>query len=225
MPQTTYEKSSERKSLWNVLENPFVYRLSQAVLAPRAEERIIREVKKAVGPSLPAGRHLDIGCGPKSYLWQMGLAPIGIDLIHGYNIHFRKNGKAAITGSASALPFRDESFDTVWNFGLLHHLSDKIAIQALAEMLRVVRPGGRVFLFDGVLPRSAWRQPVMWTQRKLDRGRHMRKQEALEVLLVDRSRWRLQRFRYCFWGQEGIFGIYQKPYRHLEGNELGKKNA
>jgi ubiquinone/menaquinone biosynthesis C-methylase UbiE len=47
---------------------------------------------------------------------------------------------------ATQLPFPDESFDTVLSFIMLHHVIDWE--KALAEAVRVLRPGGRLLGFD-----------------------------------------------------------------------------
>lgn len=47
---------------------------------------------------------------------------------------------------ATQLPFPDESFDTVLSFIMLHHVVDWE--KAIAEAVRVLRPGGRLLGFD-----------------------------------------------------------------------------
>lgn len=47
---------------------------------------------------------------------------------------------------ATQLPFPDEAFDTVLSFIMLHHVIDWE--KALAEAVRVLRPGGRLLGFD-----------------------------------------------------------------------------
>jgi ubiquinone/menaquinone biosynthesis C-methylase UbiE len=42
------------------------------------------------------------------------------------------------------LPFRDGSFDFVWSWGVIHHSS--VTERCLAEITRVLRPGGRIML-------------------------------------------------------------------------------
>jgi len=49
-----------------------------------------------------------------------------------------------VEADAEALPFPDASFDFVWSWGVLHHSAD--TGRALAEVARVLRPGGRLAL-------------------------------------------------------------------------------
>jgi SAM-dependent methyltransferase len=53
-------------------------------------------------------------------------------------------------GNAEALPFVSESFDLVFCRSALHHMADPA--QAVAEMVRTCRPGGRVVLSDLIAP-------------------------------------------------------------------------
>jgi len=48
----------------------------------------------------------------------------------------------ALQGDATALDFPDATFDVVYSFGVLHHIPE--AEKAVAEIHRVLRPGGRV---------------------------------------------------------------------------------
>ena len=51
---------------------------------------------------------------------------------------------SAVQGDASRLPFADASFDFVWSWGVLLHVPDLVA--ALAQIRRVLRPGGELRL-------------------------------------------------------------------------------
>ncbi|GEM_PF-609529 len=204
----TIERGNERKFLWKILEFPPIYRFVQKVLAPGTEKVLSREIKSVLGVANSRKRYLDVGCGPQSLLSSFHLAPVGVDRVHAYCRSFQKAGGRAVTASATRLPFQDRSFDMVWNFGMFHHLSDEMVGQAITEMLRVVQPSGCVVVFDGVMPESAWRHPFAWLARKLDRGRYMRRQKALESLLVrDHQRWDIKRFTYSFWGHEGVLCV------------------
>ena len=66
------------------------------------------------------------------------------------------------------LPFADGEFDAVLNCGVLEHVDDEGA--ALAELRRVLRPGGRLFTYH--LPnRYAYTE---WLGRRLGRFHHER---------------------------------------------------
>lgn len=62
------------------------------------------------------------------------------------------------TGSVTALPYPDDTFDAVWCANTVMYLTDEELPQALAEFRRVVRAGGVVAVkdvnpaLDGILP-------------------------------------------------------------------------
>jgi ubiquinone/menaquinone biosynthesis C-methylase UbiE len=65
-----------------------------------------------------------------------------------------------VEGDAQALDFPDSSFDTVLStFSLCSIPDDR---QAVAEMRRVLRPGGRLLLADHVASSAGWARAVQW---------------------------------------------------------------
>jgi ubiquinone/menaquinone biosynthesis C-methylase UbiE len=63
-------------------------------------------------------------------------------------------------GDAHALAFPDNSFDTVvCTFSLCAIPDDR---QAVAEMRRVLRPGGRLLLADHVASSAGWARAIQW---------------------------------------------------------------
>lgn len=95
---------------------------------------------------------LDVGCswgrwcvaaGRKGYL------PIGIDPSLGVVLSAKRVvaqlgiDAQFIVGDARFLPFRHDSFDSVFSYGVLQHLSRDSAARAAAEMGRVLKPSGR----------------------------------------------------------------------------------
>jgi ubiquinone/menaquinone biosynthesis C-methylase UbiE len=54
----------------------------------------------------------------------------------------------SLLGTATELPLADESFDVVLSNYCFHHLRDSEKVHALAEIGRVLRPGGRLVFAD-----------------------------------------------------------------------------
>jgi len=186
---------------------PWLYRLTQRVAAPGADRNLSREIGRLLQELPPPGRCLDVGCGPDSILRRLGLNPVGIDLCHARVLAFARANGLAAQAEATALPFADGIFDSVWSFGLLHHLPDEAARSAIKEMRRVTHPGGFIVVVDGVLPSSVLRRPFAALIRGLDRGGWMRTQESLETLLTSGGQWNCRRLTYATTGLECVLAL------------------
>ncbi|HEY8283078.1 MAG TPA: methyltransferase domain-containing protein [Chloroflexota bacterium] len=127
---------------------------TQKLPAIQASKRLMLE-RIALAPGEAV---LDVGCGPGTDVFAMGelVGPagrlVGLDASEVMIAEARRRAKevhAPITfevGEARALPFPDGTFDVCRAERLLEHLPD--AERALAEMVRVTRPGGRILAFD-----------------------------------------------------------------------------
>ena len=80
--------------------------------------------------------------------------------------------------NAESLPFVDESFDVVYCRSSLHHFADPN--QAMAEMVRVCRIGGRIVLLDLVAPSDDVREQFDHVHRLIDPS-HVRSFLASEL--------------------------------------------
>ena len=91
---------------------------------------------------------LEVGCGSGCDLLQFakhGAVATGVDITDRHlELARQRVGSLAAVVKADMrhLPFPDASFDYVYSHGVLHHCSE--AEQAASEMLRVLRPGGRL---------------------------------------------------------------------------------
>ena len=202
-------------SIYRILEHPWVFRASQHVLAPGMDRIVTGHLVKIMAGVPGAAKILDVGCGPSSWLWKLGRQPVGLDLCHAYVRKFRLTDKKCVTASAAALPFAADSFDMVFSFCLLHHLPEDLAGHVAREMIRVTRPGGRVVVFDPVLPHYPWLRPVAWAICKLDRGRFIRSQADLESRILQTAAWSTKRITHSYLGTEGLFCLLEKaPHSH-----------
>jgi SAM-dependent methyltransferase len=90
-------------------------------------------------------RLLDCGCGTGTnleLLSQYGTA-MGFDLSErGVRIARGAKHRHICQASVAAVPFRSESFDVVTSLDVLYCLPDQVERRAMAEMHRVLRPGG-----------------------------------------------------------------------------------
>ena len=93
-----------------------------------------------------------------------GLQVTGLDLSQPYLEHARRTIGASkrlkwIEGAAEALPFADASVDLVTSSFLFHELPRKVRAAVVAEMARVLKPGGRAIISDSALEtdRPEWK--------------------------------------------------------------------
>lgn len=121
--------------------------------------RIIAELDLA-----PGSRGLDVGCGVGLFtLWLADAVGPGGRVVGVEPDAERVEAARALVGSAlppgplafergdgTALPFADGSVDWVWCGDVLHHILD--TGRALAEFVRVLRPGGRIVIKESQVP-------------------------------------------------------------------------
>jgi SAM-dependent methyltransferase len=107
---------------------------------------------------LPTGdeRALDAGTGAGTLA--LALAPlvrevVGVDIVPELLARARDRAPANVTfveGDATALPFESYSFDLSCSRRTLHHISRPEL--AVAELARVTKPGGQIFVDDQIAP-------------------------------------------------------------------------
>jgi ubiquinone/menaquinone biosynthesis C-methylase UbiE len=135
----------------------------------------------------PGLRLLDVGCGNGAatigLAQQLGLEAVGVDIDPGQTeaATTAAQGLSAVrfqTADATRLPFADGEFDLVYSSKTTHHVPEWS--RALSEMVRVLKPGGRLIYFDFVAPFGK-RLP---TRRRLNR---FAREHALETVQRSRS--------------------------------------
>jgi len=113
---------------------------------------------RARGSAAGAARILDVACGTGSALNQLALAHPdekywGLDLSPYYLQHAgRRLGHvrnlSLVTENAERMPLADASFDVVTSVFLFHELPARARRNVLAEMRRVLKPGGLLVIED-----------------------------------------------------------------------------
>ncbi len=83
---------------------------------------------------------LDVGSG-LGYLQDAVANYTGLDISAAVAKHYHKR---FVHGTATAMPFADNTFDAAWSIWVLEHIPNPEA--ALSEIRRVVKPGGLLYL-------------------------------------------------------------------------------
>lgn len=98
---------------------------------------------------LASARVLDDGCGIGTYVGRLGevaARSVGIDFeLERAQEAGRRIGRVVACAASEHLPFPDRTFDVVLSNEVIEHVEDDRA--AVAEMARVLRPGGRAIVF------------------------------------------------------------------------------
>ena len=109
---------------------------------------------------------LDIGCGPRGSLnWaDMAQRRVGLDPLAGdYRaLGIESHPMEYVAAGAEAMPFADASFDIVTSLNSLDHVDD--LDRTIAEVKRVLRPGGHLVLVVEVGHGRTWTEPqvISW---------------------------------------------------------------
>jgi ubiquinone/menaquinone biosynthesis C-methylase UbiE len=170
-------------------------------------ERRARLVRSLFGD--PGGHLVDFGCGngAQTLMFQQHFDKVtGVDISEEFLADFRREIAAlgladkveGVATDGGPIPLPDGSADVVTSFTVLEHVPDEMA--TLAEMRRVLRPGGRAILtvpnrwwifetHGADLPLLPWnRVPlVSWWPKKIHdrwaRARIYRRREIEELLI------------------------------------------
>lgn len=99
---------------------------------------------------------VDLGCGSgRSLVWNhgSGATMVGIDVAP-YFAHEALERGDLVLGDLRRLPFADGAFGKGYALDVFEHLSRDALAEVLAEVARVMRPGGHVFVYSHVRKNS-----------------------------------------------------------------------
>ncbi len=134
-----------------------------------------REIAAAIAAEAPAGATVvDLGSGTGEVLVRLAslapsLALTGVDVDAEMVARARRKAAGRASGSAArlpqfrvadaaALPFADDTVDLVVSSYAVHHLPDRHA--ARAEILRILKPGGKAIIWDVMSPHGDTAAPA-----------------------------------------------------------------
>lgn len=154
-------------------------RLYDPILALTMREgRFRRAMLERVDADLPArGTALDLGCGTGTFALALAerrpdAEVIGVDGdAEILEIAKKKPGASAIRwkeGLAQEVPAEDGSADVVTISLVLHHLLPDDKRRALAEIRRVLKPGGRLHIADWGRPTDPLMSAVFYIAQAID---------------------------------------------------------
>lgn len=130
---------------YGLMNNPI-----RSALQRHFEARRLRHM----GGVMSGGRALEVGCG-RGIGIELILKVFGAGSVDAFDLdprmvaqararHSAKDSRARIwVGDASAISAPSGSYDAVFDFGIIHHVPDWR--RALAEVHRVLKPGGRFY--------------------------------------------------------------------------------
>ena len=164
MATPTEASPRKRQALELFAGLPAAYDRMGAVLSFGQDPRWRRALLDAVDPH-PGQRILDVATGTglvASRLASRGAEVVGVDqseqMLAGARRRLSQRPDLAsritlIQGEAEHLPFADGEFDALTSTYLLRYVDDRAA--TMAELARVIKPGGRIGMVEFGVPRSA----------------------------------------------------------------------
>ncbi len=133
--------------------------------------------------------NLDLGTGTGKVaeaIYKKGATVIGVDYSMDMLIQASRQVKFPIVwiqGDANFLPFPDNIMNRISARMIFHHLVDPF--KAVSECLRILKPGGKIFICEGIAPdKNSFRNWVKMNQL-LEPDRKAFSPEILSRLLVD----------------------------------------
>jgi SAM-dependent methyltransferase len=142
------------------------------VIAPLEDTRLFELPATAAALDVaPGERVLDLASPKLAAVWlaRHGAMVTSVDLLEAEIARWRElaghvRGLEFDVADARQLPFADGAFDHAYSISVIEHIGDDGDFEALAELARVVKPGGRIVLtvpFDATY-REDWRDRPLY---------------------------------------------------------------
>jgi ubiquinone/menaquinone biosynthesis C-methylase UbiE len=129
--------------------------------------RLLRKLTVDNAPIKPGDSVLDVGCGTGEVtllaktrakdgkVYGIDPAPEMIAVARKKAAHKKLDIDFRV-GVIETLPFPDASIDVVTSSLMMHHLPEDLKVRGLAEIYRVLKPGGRLLIADFMRPTGSF---------------------------------------------------------------------
>ncbi len=126
----------------------------------RGQWRKMRQRTASMAHIQPGEQVLDVGCGTGTLALEVarhvgraghvaGVDPSTVQIARARSKAARRKLPIEFQiGVIEQLPFPDQTFDVVFSTLMMHHLPNSLKRQGLAEIARVLKPGGRLVIAD-----------------------------------------------------------------------------
>ena len=216
------------KEYWSNLANdgslddsgfaPILHPLAPPWFNQLIDDLQFRALRRALAlAAVPRGaRFLDVGCGTGRWVRRygdLGFSIVGVDATIGMLRMARAHDtRAPLTvGLAQSLPFSNAAFDCLSDITVVQHIPYALQSKALLEMVRVLKPGGRMLLMEVICRKDPHvekdshvfpREPRDWISEVEHCGASLIEWFGQEFLLADRLYVRLAQ---RLFGRKGNF--------------------
>jgi cyclopropane fatty-acyl-phospholipid synthase-like methyltransferase len=168
--------------LYALLRRSLIYQALQSIL--RTNENRALLVRRSIRPR-PGDRVVDLGCGPGTMVpYLPDTIYTGVDIERSYvdSAKARYGDRATFihAGVDGVCDKVESGVDIVLAIGVLHHLNDHQARQLFRAARALLKTGGRLVTYDGVL--TSPQHPIARLLIRMDRGRHIRTAESYLAL-------------------------------------------
>ena len=156
-------KSSSKETKGLILNGGWRYDLTGWFIDTfmfRGQWRELRQKTAKLARIQPGDQLLDVGCGTGTQAFEVarragragrvtGIDPSAEQIVRARSKAARHNVPIDFQiGVIEHLPFPDQTFDVVLSTLMMHHLPASLKRQGLAEIARVLKPGGRLIIAD-----------------------------------------------------------------------------